>query len=392
MSEANLTGSGGGGGVPIGGTHFFPNAFPVDFVSKGQRFLRTGHVETDPAKFDAAIWAESVGSDWTRQSFFNTQYNDTITDAQSNGNTILMTENLISGVNPRVLRSNDNGASWTEQQSAVSGMNGHCFNAVDYGAGKFVLVGTGGLIATTTDGITYTQRATGQTTNPFYDVKWNGSMFVATGMGIIFTSPDGITWTSRAIPSALSGQQFYSVDFGNNTWVAVGAQGVCVTAPADGSTWTQRAITGAISAINGVYYDADTSKFYVGGGGVALSSSDGLSWATLTLNMGPSFGGSQAKWTKHNGYFYWVNSTAVVRTKDLSSVSYLYPRPSVNMSLRFVKKLRNGSLIASDGNGTGTIYFFKANLSPFAGYPVQVTHDSYALEAWRQLIAYVRIS
>lgn len=391
MSEANLTG-GGGGGVPIGGTHFFPNAFPVDFVSKGQRFLRTGNVETDPAKFDAAIWAESVGADWTRAANIVTQYSDMPYDVQSNGNLLIMTESPISGVQPRIFRSTDNGASWAERTVTEAAMNSACFNALDYGAGKFVLVGTNGLICTTTDGLTFTKQNSNVSAT-LNDVKWNGSMFVAVGAGVILTSADGVTWLPRTMPTALAGQNLYSVEYGNNTWVAVGGVGVCVTAPADGATWTARSIAGATYSTNGVYFDADTSKFYAGGGGIALSSADGISWLVLTQSYGPQYGGGVGfRFTKHNGYFYFATGGAVHRTKDFTNLSYVYPRPSNLTGFKFCKKLRNGSLIAFEGNASAQINFFKANLAPFAGHPVQIVHDNYAVDASQKLIAYVRIS
>lgn len=390
MSEANLTG-GGGGGVPIGGTHFFPNAFPVDFVSKANRFLRTGNVETDPAKFDGTIWAESVGADWTRAASIGTQYSDSPYDVQSSGNLLIMTESPISGVQPRILRSTDNGASWAERVVTEAAMSSGCFNALDYGAGKFVLVGTGGLICTTTDGLTFTkQNSTVAAT--LNDVKWNGSMFVAVGAGVILTSADGVTWLARAVPTALAGQNFYSVEYGNNTWVAVGAAGVCVTAPADGATWTARPIAGATYSVNAVYFDTDANKFYAGGGGIALSSSDGLNWLLLTQSFGPAYGGGMGfRFAKHNGYFYFTSGGVVIRTKDFTNASYIYPRPSLG-NFKFCKKLRNGSLVALDGSTSSSINYFKANLAPFAGHPVQIVHDNYAVDSSQKLIAYVRIS
>ena len=71
-------------------------------------------------------------------------------------------------------------------------------------------MGTSGTVLTSPDGITWTSQTSG-TLNPLYCVTWTGNQLVAGGggfsatpingmyvyKGVILTSPDGVTWTSR---------------------------------------------------------------------------------------------------------------------------------------------------------------------------------------------------
>lgn len=63
----------------------------------------------------------------------------------------------------------------------------------------FVAVGGSGVIATSPDGITWTRRGTGLSSQPLYDVKWSSALgkLVAVGYEVL-TSSDGVTWAWAA--------------------------------------------------------------------------------------------------------------------------------------------------------------------------------------------------
>ena len=64
--------------------------------------------------------------------------------------------------------------------------------------GLWVAVGQSGKLATSPDGVTWTQRTSGFGTSTIYDAAHDGLQWVAVGAsGLLATSPDGITWTQR---------------------------------------------------------------------------------------------------------------------------------------------------------------------------------------------------
>src|SRR5690606_27750686 len=67
-------------------------------------------------------------------------------------------------------------------------------NAIAFGAGRFVRVGTDGLIEYSADGATWTAAVSGTTTS-LTAVGHGGGRFVAAGSGVALESADGITWS-----------------------------------------------------------------------------------------------------------------------------------------------------------------------------------------------------
>ena len=82
--------------------------------------------------------------------------------------------------------------------------------SIKYVAVKYVAVGAGGTILTSSDGISWTSRTSG-TSQPLTGISYGGSTFVAVGAsGTILTSSDGTSWTSRTsgTSQALSGVSY----------------------------------------------------------------------------------------------------------------------------------------------------------------------------------------
>ncbi|MFM6943684.1 MAG: hypothetical protein ACKOXV_00165, partial [Bacteroidota bacterium] len=75
------------------------------------------------------------------------------------------------------------------------------------------------IAATSTDGITWTQRTLPVNTN-WQSVTYGNGVFVAVAntSSIAATSTDGITWTQRTLPVSTN---WYSVTYGNGVFVAV---------------------------------------------------------------------------------------------------------------------------------------------------------------------------
>jgi hypothetical protein len=115
-----------------------------------------------------------------------------------------------------------NAAVWM-----VTSSNSGNLNSVTYANGTFVAVGGSGLVMTSPDGFSWTNRTSTGTQN-WTSVTYgnDNKLFVAvavTGNGNkVMTSPDGITWIGRPSPD----DSWLSVSYHpNNTYVAVGYHG-----------------------------------------------------------------------------------------------------------------------------------------------------------------------
>jgi len=152
-------------------------------------------------------------------------------------------------------------------------------------------------------------------------VAWSGTQFVAVGLGgVVETSPDGITWTNRgsAFATSLSASDLRGVVWQNNRFLAVGVNGgsencsggsaACpgailarqdsIMSSTDGITWTSSVSTGSLaglpdnSELNGIVWDGsefvavgdqiDGTGSEVGDFGHVLLSTDGLNWSATT--------------------------------------------------------------------------------------------------------------
>jgi hypothetical protein len=139
-----------------------------------------------------------------------------------------------------------------------------------WGGTQFVVVGSGGTVLTSPDGIVWSHRDSG--TSEFLNgIAWNGSLFVAVSrFGLILTSPDGIRWTMQpAGPPPLR----EAVAWGGGQFVVVGIGSAMHTSP-DGIDWTQREVG---TSLHGVTWSGN-QFVAVGEEGAVLTSDDGINW------------------------------------------------------------------------------------------------------------------
>ncbi|PWE57125.1 hypothetical protein DEM27_05645 [Metarhizobium album] len=153
-----------------------------------------------------------------------------------------------------------------------------------FGAGLFVITGTGGKISTSPDGSTWTARSSGIST-AINDVKFINNIFVAVGSaGRILTSPNGITWTSRTSGTTTN---LNGVTFGAGTYVAVGGltptQNAVIVSSPDLITWTSRGTVTTTALYNVEYSSA--GFLAVGDTGVARLSKTGISWSATPTGV-----------------------------------------------------------------------------------------------------------
>ncbi len=159
---------------------------------------------------------------------------------------------------------------------------------VAFGNDRFVAVGEGGTVLTSTNGLTWVRSETGQT-GTTYTMVFGGGLFVGLGAchhGACWrpdlgprphalVSPDGISWTNVFID-----RQLGSPAYGNGVFVAAGGERI-LTSP-DGLAWTERLQTPGASSIafgNNRFvatgYSFESPRVFRS---FVMSSTDGISW------------------------------------------------------------------------------------------------------------------
>jgi outer membrane protein OmpA-like peptidoglycan-associated protein len=130
-----------------------------------------------------------------------------------------------------------------------------------------------GIILTSPDGEAWTLRHSGVDV-PLYDLEYGKESFAAVGVRgtIVQGTRDGSTWTIRQ-----SGVQsdLWAVKFAKGIFVAVGSAGTVTTSP-DGTVWTKRANLTPYSLRNLAY--GKNNFVTIGERGFIFNSKDGINW------------------------------------------------------------------------------------------------------------------
>jgi hypothetical protein len=194
------------------------------------------------------------------------------------------------GENGKIAYSEDDDDTWTLCTSTPFGND--TIYGVTWGGGKFVAVGSGSKVATSTNGTTWTQVTDDDITDNgymFLDIAWGNNKFVAISSGgRVFYSSSGTSssWDMAMTSMGYFSSGVYGVIFGAGKFVAVGANGKMATS-LDGATWTPVDTTSfGTDYIYGVTFG--NNKFVaVGANGKIATSPNGTTWtqvATSTFN------------------------------------------------------------------------------------------------------------
>jgi hypothetical protein len=195
--------------------------------------------------------------------------------------------------------SSPDGVTWTNQ-AGPAGLDGFAWYSVAWGNGQFVAVGASAEIASSPDCVSWTERNAGRLVSDpaqgvsgfLQDVTFGNGQFVAVGWevdpatqlagALVATSPDGLVWTQR--PTGLPAdaeRSLQAIAWGDGRYVAIGRQsdGLTVdllTSP-DGVAWT----AWPAPALEGRESIADlawSGGQFVAVGTTTWTSPDGISW------------------------------------------------------------------------------------------------------------------
>lgn len=152
-----------------------------------------------------------------------------------------------------------------------------------------VIVGGYGYIASSTDGINWTQRTLSvPITTHINDVIYTGTSFVAVGQNLVTCrSTDGINWSVILNGSSTNTVHFHCVAKGNDRIVAAGSTSSHAYSTDDGRTWTTVGNMG-YNNIQGIAFGA--GKFVeVGDSGYIGTSTNGVDWTPLIMGKPTHF-------------------------------------------------------------------------------------------------------
>jgi hypothetical protein len=288
-------------------------------------------------------------------------------------NSTALTYNAAAGFaslasNTTVYRSTD-GITWNSASGPLTAVN---TKSVVYFNSKYVCgnasATSASAIYTTTNLTTFTSITTGQPTTGAYNTAFRkaNSVYFALGAQVLQYSTDLVTWTSRTLGAIAT-----SIDYGNGTYVAVGANGATtIFTSTNLVTWTTR--TTAYNDQNVVAYG---NGYFVSGGDGIQYSTDGITWSTANATI-----------SIYN--IYYVNSKWVaISYSDL--VAYTSgSNPSTGWSTASISGTAMGAYAMAYGNGiyliggASSIYSKSTNLVTWTTGTVPISSSSWDTVAW----------
>ncbi len=178
-----------------------------------------------------------------------------------------------------ILRSVNGGTTW---QRVPFDPVRDWLNDVVFAAGQFVAVGSQGIILTSRDGLTWTERprfAFANGGHPSLEgVAHDGAgTYLAVGNGVILSSADGVQWTT-VYQAPAGNPKFTDVTWDGNAFLVVGYEGAMWTVSASGSYSTVDSTTS--EGFEAVLVNGD-DRIAVGEHGIIMQR-NGAAWTERT--------------------------------------------------------------------------------------------------------------
>ena len=201
---------------------------------------------------------------------------------------------------------------------ATTAHHGESWYASTYAAGRFVVVGHGAVVATSTTGVTWVEHAA--PAGAWQTVAYGAGRFVAlsalpSGLNEM-TSTDGVHWSAAPGPSG----QWTGITFGAGRFVAVSTLGQFITST-DGLHWTTTWVRSQF-LLNSVAYGNGRFVAVDSAGGDALISLDGVNWSFYPVTT------AGTPWyavTYGNGQFVAFTPAGLAATSMLGYVWVTHP-------------------------------------------------------------------
>ena len=201
------------------------------------------------------------------------------------------------GANGAIATSLD-GASWTDVATGPDFRTYWYWERLAWAEGRFVAVGVSGSIATSPDCQTWTVRnpvpplaGSAPATSDLFVVAFGDGLWVAAGGAyptpgqttpLLLTSPDAITWTERALPLPAGNKRVTAVARSASRWVAFAEDvqnvEIFLLTSEDGLSWTQRP-TPPIRTWENIHDVTFAEGLFVAVADGIWTSRDGISWS-----------------------------------------------------------------------------------------------------------------
>ncbi len=197
----------------------------------------------------------------------------------------------------RIFKLNDDGESW--QHIAVQGpaLENKRFNKIRTNGTTMVAVGEYGLIATSTDGVTWTQRDSGSSQHlEDVTVPADGSPMMAVGMNNTFTISDdgGETWEAYGFSYDMA--DIISVTYARGYYVVSTEYGQILYST-DARNWTEFDHGFGRISIHAINIDLPGQMVLAGGGGLVYSVSKATTSTALASSANPASAGQEVVFT-----------------------------------------------------------------------------------------------
>ena len=170
--------------------------------------------------------------------------------------------------------------------------------SVTRGGGQWVVVGNGGIAATSPDARLWTRRDTGTTSLLFAVTHGGGRFFAAGEGGLILSSDDGVVWRVARTANVPSGSPITGGAYGAGRCVFARADGTILTSRDSGITWVEQSPVDvslqprfrAITYANGRFVAVGEVGAYANEAFI-VGSTDGDTWTRVAAGLTISTGG-----------------------------------------------------------------------------------------------------
>lgn len=255
--------------------------------------------------------------------------------------------------------TSSDGVTWVSQTLPDTG--GAYIYDVTYGD-KFVAVGQYGKVWTSLDGESWMEQIS-NTTQYLQAVTYSNGLYVAAGSGgTIAISPDGVTWTVQT----LRGQSFAGINYGNDRFVVVGSGGR-IASSSNGIQWNLNT-SGVNAYLTDIAYGNNT--FVVVGNNVNLTfrnsevtyDGNGYTGGIVPTDSGSyAIGTPAAVLSKGNmvrtGYIFtgWNTSANGSGTRYAADATITMDMDNVTLYAQWTASLTNTVTYNGNGNTGGTV-------------------------------------